>query len=379
VSPTANASRLTIGLVRRGHSETGGAEAYLKRLAHGLNQAGHATRLFTDSSWPAREWSWGPITRISGETARGFANELVKAEPKRDCDLLLSLERVWQCDVYRAGDGIHQVWMRKRDAASSAARRWFRRVSGKDRDTIELERALFTGGARHVIANSEMVKWQAQEFYSYPPDQIDVVANGVPLTDFRPDPEARRIRREVLRLREDEVAVLFVGSGWERKGLHFAVRAVTSLGKNMRLLVAGRGRRDFANQPNVQLLGAVRDLPGLYAAADIFLLPTLYDPFSNACLEALASGLPVITTRDNGFSEIIENGVHGSIINDASEIDAIREALLFWSDPERRRAARTAIVERASHFDITRNVEGVLDVLNHLPKADAVSGKIRKT
>jgi len=379
VSPTANASRLTIGLVRRGHSETGGAEAYLKRLAHGLNQAGHATRLFTDSSWPAREWSWGPITRISGETARGFANELVKAEPKRDCDLLLSLERVWQCDVYRAGDGIHQAWMRKRDAASSAARRWFRRVSGKDRDTVELERALFTGGARHVIANSEMVKWQAQEFYSYPPDQIDVVANGVPLTDFRPDPEARRIRREVLRLREDEVAVLFVGSGWERKGLHFAVRAVTSLGKNMRLLVAGRGRRDFANQPNVQLLGAVRDLPGLYAAADIFLLPTLYDPFSNACLEALASGLPVITTRDNGFSEIIENGVHGSIINDASEIDAIREALLFWSDPERRRAARTAIVERASHFDITRNVEGVLDVLNHLPKADAVSGKIRKT
>ena len=379
MSPTANASRLTIGLVRRGHSETGGAEAYLKRLAHGLNQAGHATRLFTDSSWPAREWSWGPITRISGETARGFANELVKAEPKRDCDLLLSLERVWQCDVYRAGDGIHQAWMRKRDAASSAARRWFRRVSGKDRDTIELERALFTGGARHVIANSEMVKWQAQEFYSYPPDQIDVVANGVPLTDFRPDPEARRIRREVLRLREDEVAVLFVGSGWERKGLHFAVRAVTSLGKNMRLLVAGRGRRDFANQPNVQLLGAVRDLPGLYAAADIFLLPTLYDPFSNACLEALASGLPVITTRDNGFSEIIENGVHGSIINDASEIDAIRQALLFWSDPERRRAARTAIVERASHFDITRNVEGVLDVLNHLPKADAVSGKIRKT
>jgi len=379
VSPTANASRLTIGLVRRGHSETGGAEAYLKRLAHGLNQAGHATRLFTDSSWPAREWSWGPITRISGETARGFANELVKTEPKRDCDLLLSLERVWQCDVYRAGDGIHQAWMRKRDAASSAARRWFRRVSGKDRDTIELERALFTGGARHVIANSEMVKWQAQEFYSYPPDQIDVVANGVPLTDFRPDPEARRIRREVLRLRGDEVALLFVGSGWERKGLHFAVRAVTSLGKNMRLLVAGRGRRDFANQPNVQLLGAVRDLPGLYAAADIFLLPTLYDPFSNACLEALASGLPVITTRDNGFSEIIENGVHGSIINDASEIDAIRQALLFWSDPERRRAARTAIVERASRFDITRNVEGVLDVLNHLPKADAVSGKIRKT
>jgi len=379
VSSPANASRLTIGLVRRGHSETGGAEAYLKRLAHGLNELGHATRLFTDASWPARQWSWGPITRLRGQTARRFANELVKAEPKRHCDLLLSLERVWECDVYRAGDGIHQAWMQRRDALSPARRRWFRRVSGKDNDTLELERALFTGGARHVIANSEMVKRQAQEFYGYPSDQIDVVPNGVPLIDFRPDPEARHLRREMLRLHEDEIAVLFVGSGWERKGLRFAAEAVTSLGKNLRLLVAGQGRGNVAKHPTVQLLGAVRDLAGLYAAADIFLLPTLYDPFSNACLEALASGLPVITTRANGFSEIIEDGVHGSIINDAAQTGSLRDALVFWSDPERRRAARPAIVERASHFDITRNVERTLDILNHLPKADAISGKIRKT
>lgn len=379
MSSPVNASRLTIGLVRRGHSETGGAETYLKRLAHGLTESGHATRLFTDASWPAREWSWGPITRIHGDTARHFANELVKAEPKRDCDLLLSLERVWQCDVYRAGDGIHRAWMQRRDATSSAVRKWFRRVSGKDRDALELERALFTGGARHVIANSEMVKRQAQEFYGYPASQIDVVINGVPLADFRPDSETRRVRREMLKLREDEIGVLFVGSGWERKGLRFAVEAVTSSGKNMRLFVAGRGPRTFANPPTIQLLGAVRDLPGLYAAADIFLLPTLYDPFSNACLEALASGLPVITTRDNGFSEIIEDRVQGSIIDHASQIDAIREALVFWSDPERRSVARTPIIERAGSFDIARNVERTLDVLNHLPKADAVSGKIRKT
>jgi UDP-glucose:(heptosyl)LPS alpha-1,3-glucosyltransferase len=366
VSQPANASRLTIGLARRGHSETGGAEAYLKRLAHGLSEAGHAIRLFTDSSWPAREWSLGPITRLRGETPRGFANDLVKAEPKRHCDLLLSLERVWQCDVFRAGDGIHQAWMQRRDAASSAGRRWFRRVSGKDRDTLELERALFTGGARHVIANSEMVKRQAQEFYGYPLDQIDVVRNGVPLTDFRPDPEARRLRREMLRLTHDEIAVLFVASGWERKGLRFAGDAVASLGTKARLLVAGRGPRKFANQAAVQLLGPVRDLPGLYAAADIFLLPTLYDPFSNACLEALASGLPVVTTRDNGFSEIIEDGIHGSIVNHASEVDAIRKALLYWSDSERRRAASDTILERASHYNITQNVERTLDVLRSL-------------
>ncbi len=379
MSPPANTPRLTIGLVRRGHSETGGAEAYLKRLARGLTESGHDIRLFTDASWPAREWPWGSMTRLRGQTARRFADELAKVEPKQQCDLVLSLERVWQCDVYRAGDGIHQAWMRRRDPASSAARRWFRRLTAKDRDILELERALFADGARHVIANSQMVKRQAQEFYGYPANQIDVVPNGVPLVDFRPDAEARRRRREILRLGDEEIAVLFVGSGWERKGLRFAVEAVTSLGKKMRLIVAGRGRGNVANGPTVQLLGTLRDLPAVYAAADIFLLPTLYDPFSNACLEALASGLPIITTRDNGFSEIIDDGVHGSIVEDALQPGPIREALVFWSDPERRRAARPAILERAGGFDISKNVERTLAVLNHLPRAEAVSGKMRKT
>jgi len=371
--------RLTIGLVRRGHSETGGAEAYLKRLARGLNESGHATRLFTDASWPAREWAWGPITRLRGATARGFADGLENAEPRGQCDLVLSLERVWQCDVYRAGDGIHQAWLQRRDAASSRGRRWLRRFSPKDRDTLVLERALFAGGARHVIANSQMVKREAQQFYGYPENQIDVVPNGIPLTDFRPDPEARPLRRKVLQLRDDDVAILFVGSGWERKGVRVAVQAVQSLGKNSRLLVAGRGRSSMARGPSVQRLGAVRDLPALYAAADIFLLPTLYDPFSNACLEALAAGLPVVTTRANGFSEIIEDGVHGSIVDDPLDPAPIRDALVFWSDAERRRAARSAILERAALFGIAANVERTLAVLNHVPKAAAVSGKIRNT
>ena len=113
-----------------------------------------------------------------------------------------------------------------------------------------------------------------------------------------------------MQLRDDEIAVLFVGSGWERKGLRYATEAVGSLGEKFRLFVAGRGRGRKVDGRAVQRLGAVRDLPALYAAADIFLLPTLYDPFSNACLEALATGMPVVTTRENGFSEIIEQRVH---------------------------------------------------------------------
>jgi UDP-glucose:(heptosyl)LPS alpha-1,3-glucosyltransferase len=92
-------------------------------------------------------------------------------------------------------------------------------------------------------------------------------------------------------------------------------------------------------------------------------LPTIYDPFSNACLEALACGLPVITTGSNGFCEIIEDAVHGSIVNQAGNLVGLRDAIRFWSDPSRRAAARSANIEHASHFDISRNVEQTLEIL----------------
>ena len=197
--------------------------------------------------------------------------------------------------------------------------------------------------------------------------------------DFHPDLEARALRRKIMQLRDDEIAVLFVGSGWERKGLRYATEVVRSLGEKFRLFVAGRGRGRKVNTRAVQHLGAVRDLPALYAAADIFLLPTLYDPFSNACLEALAAGLPVVTTRDNGFSEVIEQCVHGSIVDAPSNVAQICAALRYWADANRRESARPAILERAGHFDISVNVERTLAVLTHVARADAVSGKMRKT
>jgi UDP-glucose:(heptosyl)LPS alpha-1,3-glucosyltransferase len=139
----------------------------------------------------------------------------------------------------------------------------------------------------------------------------------------------------------------------------------------MRLLVAGRGdarrykttRLRFWREEPVHFLGEVVDLTPVYAAADIFILPTIYDPFSNACLEALASGLPVITTRSNGFSEVIDEGVHGSIVDNPANLVALRDAIGFWSDSSRREAARSANIERASQFDISKNVAQTLEIL----------------
>src|SRR5213075_3318210 len=154
--------------------------------------------------------------------------------------------------------------------------------------------------------------------------------------------------------------------------LLFAIKAM-ALCKNrkMRLLVAGRGnaalyktrRMRFWREEPVQFLGEVADLMRIYEAADILILPTIYDPFSNACLEALACGLPVITTRSNGFSEIIEDSVHGSIVDHAGNLVGLRDAIRFWSDPSRRAAARSTNSQLSTQFDILRNIEGTLQIL----------------
>ncbi len=109
----------------------------------------------------------------------------------------------------------------------------------------------------------------------------------------------------------------------------------------MRLLVAGRGNQRKYKSRCAHFLGVVRDLPALYAAADIFILPTLYDPFSNASLEALAAGLPVITTRANGLSEVIEDGVHGTVVEDSRDVSALVDAIHTWSNLESRVEATT--------------------------------------
>jgi UDP-glucose:(heptosyl)LPS alpha-1,3-glucosyltransferase len=379
-------NHLTIGFVRRGFSPSGGAEAYLKRLAAGVAERGHQVRLFSSKDWPPNEWSFGPITRLSAGTATAFADEMKSLEPRAaaggasfsssgdmrkhvlpnrsKCDVLMSLDRIWRCDVYRAGDGVHQAWLERRAQIAGRWQKLSRIVNHKHSATLALEKSLFAeGGAGRVIANSRMVRDEIVRCYGFPEQKIDVVYNGVPLDSFSPDGANRGQTRGTLGLGSQDVAVLFAGSGWERKGLRFAIEAVEASGKEMRLLVAGRGDKRRFKSARVQFLDVVRDMPALYAAADIFLLPTIYDPFSNACLEALAAGLPVITTRANGFCEIIETGVHGAVIDDPRNIQALREALLFWSDPARREQARDPILALAKRFDISANVERTLEIL----------------
>jgi UDP-glucose:(heptosyl)LPS alpha-1,3-glucosyltransferase len=322
------------------------------------------------------------MIHLAARSPIGFANELEKVRYEVRSDVLMSLERVRRCDIYRAGDGAHLAWLNRREKFEPVWRRVARKFNHKHRNLLWLEEELFhERGAERVIANSRMVKDEIVDLYNYRRDRIDVIYNGIPFEQFGYKSGLRSKSRSEIGFGSDEIAVLFAGTGWERKGLQYAIDAVEECDNpKIRLVVAGRGDQASYRSNRAIFLGELPDLRPSYAAADIFILPTIYDPFSNACLEAIASGLPVITTRANGFSEIMEDRIHGSIVDTADDVSDLAEAIEDWSDPTRRNAARPNILKRASQFDISRNVEQTLGVLLHFAaSAESTSGKISNT
>jgi UDP-glucose:(heptosyl)LPS alpha-1,3-glucosyltransferase len=349
---------MKIGLVRRGYSGSGGAERYLLRFAAALREVGHEAVLFASGEWPDGVWT-GEIVRVKGDGPRAFADGLKAAKPRQHCDLLFSLERVLECDAYRAGDGVHQAWLERRKAYEPPWKGWFRGMQAKHREILELEAAVFAGDAKRVIiANSRMVAREITRYFGVPPERVAVIYNGLP-TPKSVTPDRRAEVRAGLGLAANQCAVLFSGSGWERKGLRFAMDAINRT-PNATLLVAGRGKRmGLPASDRTRFLESAGDMAELMEAADVFLLPTIYDPFSNASLEALAAGLPVITTAANGFSEIMRSGMDGTVLATPDDIPGIVQAIAQWRSDGNREARRA----EARRYTIEANVASTLAAL----------------
>jgi len=208
-----------------------------------------------------------------------------------------------------------------------------------------------------VIVNSEMVKREILEYFNFPEERIHRVRNGVDTARFqRGDRAGTRARFGV---QEDEFLLLFVGSGWERKGLTALITALRDLsGERVKLLVVGKGRPPWGVPKNVIFTGPLSVTENAYAAADLFTFLPIYEPSANVCFEALAAGLPVVTTAQNGAAEVIVERSNGSVIAHSNDREAIVEAIRFWRGCEACRPVQTA-------FDLSleRNVIETLNVL----------------
>jgi UDP-glucose:(heptosyl)LPS alpha-1,3-glucosyltransferase len=340
-----------IAFLRRTFSPTGGAERYLLRLASGLAAQGHQIVLYCEH-WSPRENPFQDVRRIDSKDPVSFARKAM-ALPLRDRhDFVFSLERVPGSDLYRAGDGLHADWLAYRQAFHPVRGRVRTLLRAKNREICRLEAKVFApGGVRRVICNSHFVANQIIARFAFPPEQIDVIYNGVPYQEFsRGD---RELGRRALQLGPDDYVVLLVGAGAERKGHAIARDAMKRLKKKYaKLLIVD-------SPPPVAM-------PHVYAAADVFVLPTLYDPFANVTLEALAAGLPVITSAQNGASEIMSNEVNGFVLPRADDDKLLVHLLNELADPDTRARYRGPAQALAQQYDLARNMNATLAVFDKL-------------
>lgn len=329
---------MRLAIVRQRYNPYGGAERFIERAASAL-----AGRL--SITVYAREWAGSgtaPVVRCApfhiGRLWRdtSFARQVCRKLASATHDLVQSHERIACCDVYRAGDGVHASWLDRRGRALG----WFGRITMKlnpyHRYVLAAERRMFEGARlKAVICNSQMVLDEIRNRFAIDESKLRVVYNGVDLDEFNPrcKGEHRARSRAMLGIPEESTVYLFVGSGFERKGVPTLLRAFARLGDpDSWLVIVGKDKaaagmqnlaRDLGISGRVHFAGPQSALQAWYGLSDVFVLPTLYDPFPNAALEALASGLPVVTTRSSGIAEFVRHRENGAICEDPLSSDEL--------------------------------------------------------
>lgn len=363
---------MRIGVIRAKYTPFGGAEVFLSRFVSELERRGCSVEIFA-SRWEGngakvhKVKAWGP----SFLRPIIFAVNARKAVEAAKPDVVLSMERTWCQDIYRAGDGCHREWLERRAQTVSPLKRLLIRLNPLHWSLLYIEKRLFTSARlKYVVANSRSVKDDIIRHYGLPGDRIYVIYNGINVAP--PSPGDHSEIRRLIGAGESTRVLLFVGSGFERKGLRFAIEALGLIkDKDVMLAVIGKGKTgeyealaaSLGVREKVRFLGPRKDARRFYHGGDIFVLPTIYEPFSNACLEAMAAGLPVVTTRVNGASEIIEDGITGGIIEDPADTRGLADKISIFLDRKKRDEAGAAALEVSKGFTIERCVGEFLKVI----------------
>lgn len=349
-------------LIKQQYSPTGGAERFVERAIDALAQSPLRVTLIS------RRWDANPGLEVIpcrpfylGRTWRdGSFSRCVRHQlPQFTGALIQSHERIPGCQIYRAGDGVHREWLAQRVRTLGRLQRWTEIFNLYHRSVLRAEQKMYADTAlQAVICNSNMVRDELRHHYNVPTSKLHTIYNSVDSERF--SPATRLTLRESARrrwvIREDVVVVAFIGSGYARKGLATALRAIALAGHHFQGIVAGKDRhthgytrlaRQLGIAHRIQFLGPVENVDQVYAAADIVILPTLYDPFANVVLEGMACGLPVITSTKCGAVDIIEHGKNG-YIRDALDHDGIAADLRQLADTQVRTqiglAARTTVL-----------------------------------
>jgi UDP-glucose:(heptosyl)LPS alpha-1,3-glucosyltransferase len=366
----------------------GGAERYTFDLAQALAARGVEVALVasTFGPRPARvecvELGRRGVTRLG--QYRAFLDALDAHLDASAYDVVHAMLPVRRCDAYHPHAGVAaEAIVSGHTRHAALLRRWLaaggNRVNVKRNAFARVERALLERDRPPVVlCLSDYVKETVRRHYpQLAQDRLATLFNAVDLARF--DPAARPDQGAAVRARylpaAGAVMALMIAQDFARKGLAEAIRALAQLGdQRVRLVVVGKQApneyralaRRLGVEGRVAFAGPTADPYPFYSAADFFVLPTRHDPCSLVVLEALAMGVPVISTRQNGACEVMADGVHGAVLASADDSEALERAMRDLSDPATRAPMRDACLALRPRLAYQRHLDDLMRIYQRI-------------
>ena len=370
----------------------GGAESYLADLCLRMAGEGYEVHVYAEN-WDEQvpEIHLHRIRTLPFPKSLRLLSFVIRSTreiEKGKYDVTLGVGHTLRADVLQPHGGVHWAWFWRSLRAYDSPLLWVVKFLGRILNAKQwvngwIEDAPYKRTPPPtIIAVSEMVKRDIVRWYGVHPDRVEVIYNGVDLERFHP--RNRQYRTDVRERHgiHEEILLLFVSHNFRMRGLRHLMQALASLKKEgtstFKLLVLGRDRqapylrlaRETGISEEIIFAGATDEPEKYYGAADLFVHPSFYDACSLALLEALASGLPVVTTSSTGASGILSHGEDGWVIESATDREELKAGIRYFLDENTRLRASRQGRMKAERYSRQMNFERVMKVFQLLPERD---------
>ena len=362
----------------------GGAERYLVDLCTRMAAEDYEVHVYTEK-WDEEDSTihFHPIKTIPFPKSLrllSFAMRASKSMENDHHDITLGVGNTFRADVLQPHGGVHWAWFWRSLRAYDHPFLWVIKLLGRVLSPKQWingyieDRPYKKDHFNRIIAISDMVKKDIMRWYGILEDKITVVYNGVDLERFHP--RNSQYREEIRRAHDigSEFVILFVSNNFRSKGLGHLMRALGDLKKEVstpfKCLILGRDRKTpyvrlakrLKISEQIIFAGSTDEPEKYYGAADLLVHPTFYDACSLTVLEALASGLPVITTSSNGASGLINLHELGFVISDPRDHKILAQQITFFSDPKVREKSLIAARSLAEQHSLEKNWSRMRDI-----------------
>ncbi len=346
----------------------GGAERYAYDLASILAAKGHEIIVFCARGQATPGITLVPLSTVKyPRWLRSLSFALAHRKAVRSgafkLDVVLGFGNTLEFDVYQSHGGVQKIWMEREIASYDNPReRAIKSLILKNSINQKVQQRIAespirAGRYRRIVAISDMVRRHMSDYYSIARDKIDIVYNGVDTERFHPEETPGGPLR-----------ILFSAGNFRLKGLLPLLNAAAEAARkkiDFNLTVMGRGRKEryepiidrLKIRDRVTFLGETSSPEAIYRQAHVLVHPTFYDACSLTTMEAMASGVPVITTAWNGASALVSPGQDGFVIDDPGDVPGISSALEMLANEEKRKEMGRNARLKLEQYTIGRNAD----------------------